>query len=59
MLLFMAEKLLHLPVKSQAPKEIGTMGFYHPEYYHETKEFFPDLKHYLKWEKKNWSRQRQ
>jgi magnesium chelatase subunit H len=52
MLLFMAEKLLHLPVKSQAPKEIGTMGFYHPEYYHETKEFFPDLKHYLKWEKK-------
>lgn len=52
MLLYIAEKLLHLPVKSEAPKEIGTMGVYHPEYYNATKEFFPDLKHYLKWEKK-------
>lgn len=52
MLRFIGEKLLHLPLKSAPPQEITTMGFYHPDYYKETKAFFPDLKHYLKWEKK-------
>ncbi|MBC8044069.1 MAG: cobaltochelatase subunit CobN, partial [Rhizobacter sp.] len=52
MLLYIAKQLWASPASPQPVQEFNTMGFFHPEHYEQTKEFFPDLKSYQKWEKK-------
>jgi len=52
MLLYIADKLFHIKTTHDAPKEITTMGFYHPDYFAQSTSFFPDLHSFQKWEKK-------
>lgn len=52
MLLYIARQLWNAPTKPKPVTEFNTMGFYHPDHFESTNEFFPDLNSYQKWLRK-------